>query len=58
VQKIKELRKALAVGEKSGFIKKIDPKIHLEMIHRKFTGKKIDESDPSTQIEIFKITSL
>jgi antitoxin ParD1/3/4 len=35
-QKIKELRKALVVGEKSGFIKNFDPKENLKKIHKKF----------------------
>jgi antitoxin ParD1/3/4 len=35
-RKIKELRKALVVGEKSGFVKKFDRKEYLEKIHKKF----------------------
>jgi antitoxin ParD1/3/4 len=35
-RKIKELRKALVVGEKSGFVKNFDRKEYLEKIHKKF----------------------
>jgi antitoxin ParD1/3/4 len=35
-QKIKELRKALVAGEKSGFVKDFDPKENLKRIHAKF----------------------
>jgi antitoxin ParD1/3/4 len=35
-QKIKELREALVVGEKSGFIKNFNRKEYLEKIHEKF----------------------
>jgi antitoxin ParD1/3/4 len=35
-QKVKELRKALVVGEKSGFVKNFNRKEHLRKIHDKF----------------------
>ncbi|MCE2893797.1 MAG: type II toxin-antitoxin system ParD family antitoxin [Flammeovirgaceae bacterium] len=35
-QKVKELKKALTVGEKSGFVKKFDSKEHLKKMHDKF----------------------
>jgi antitoxin ParD1/3/4 len=35
-QKVKELRKALVVGEKSGFVKNFNRKEHLKKIHDKF----------------------
>lgn len=33
--KKKQLRKALMVGEKSGFIKNFDPKEHLKSLHKR-----------------------
>lgn len=35
-QKVKELRKVLVVGEKSGFVKNFNRKEHLKKIHDKF----------------------
>jgi antitoxin ParD1/3/4 len=35
-QKVKELRKALVVGEKSGFVVNFNRKEHLKKIHDKF----------------------
>ncbi|HEV8081446.1 MAG TPA: type II toxin-antitoxin system ParD family antitoxin [Chitinophagaceae bacterium] len=34
--KMKNLTKALLQGEKSGLVKNLDPKIHLNKLHRKF----------------------
>jgi antitoxin ParD1/3/4 len=35
-QKTEALKKALVIGEKSGFVKKFDPKQNLKKIHAKF----------------------
>ena len=35
-QKKKDLNKALVTGEKSGFVKKFDPKANLKKLHAKF----------------------
>jgi antitoxin ParD1/3/4 len=35
VSKKKDLNKALASGEKSGYAKNFDPKVHLKKLHRK-----------------------
>jgi len=34
--KKKQLNKALSVGEKAGFEKNFDPKVHLKRLHNKF----------------------